>query len=155
MYGFCLKLLGMIKLPAALAVLSMVLTFASAYASNINPTTTLNDELRPEPSESDLAAPRFATAIDDLPLMPGLNLIENNDVVFNSASAGRLVETDAVGAVDIDDVYNFYQRTLPQLGWTFMSMRAYSRNKEILHIDAHADGKNTTVHFALMPVAQK
>jgi hypothetical protein len=144
------------KLPARLAMLGLlacVCSIVPAAAAQINRTTTLNDEAPPAPTETDLTTPKFATAIDDLPLMPGLNLMENNDIIFGSPGVGRIVETEAVGAVDIDDVYNFYARTLPHMGWKSIDMRRYRRDQDLLRIDAHADGKNTVVHFAIHPLS--
>jgi len=135
-------------------VFAMALLAAPCPAAEINHATTLNDQLQSSPSANDLSQPQFATAIDDLPLMPGLNLVQSNDVVFSSGQ-DRIAATDAIGAVDVDDVYHFYRRTLPQLGWKYITMRRYHRNNEVLSIDAHADGKTTSVHFAVHPVEGK
>ena len=44
----------------------------------------------------------FAKVIDDLPLMPGLQLVEGEDVLFAEPVLGRIAETTAEGPVDID-----------------------------------------------------
>jgi len=100
------------------------------------------------------AAPstRFTKAIEDLPLMPGLELVENNDVVFIFGS-NRIAQTTAKGYVDIDSVYYFYQDTLPQLGWLQIRPKLYSRDHELLHVEAssaNADGV-TYVRFEVEP----
>lgn len=122
-------------------------------ASELNQTTTLMDEEKPVPAapvaQSD--QPQFAQVIDDLPLMPGLQLEQNNDVLFVTPRDGRIAKTEAIGPVDIDDIYRFYRKTLPQLGWKSVDARSFSRENEILRIDAKADDKSTRVIFSVIP----
>jgi hypothetical protein len=97
--------------------------------------------------------PRFTNVIEDLPLMPGLQLMEDEDVLFVTPHSGRIAETNAIGSVDIDDVYKFYRRSLPHLGWKVVDSRTYVREGEKLRIDAHANAKITTVRFTVKPVS--
>ena len=111
---------------------------------------------KPRPSVVGLQAPdaQFANAIEDLPLMAGMEVVPENDVVF-IFGRNRLVQTTARGRVDIDSVYYFYQESLPQLGWKEISPRLYERGNEQLHVDAssaNADGM-TYVRFEVKPVA--
>jgi len=95
---------------------------------------------------------RFTKAIEDLPLMAGLELIEDDDVVFVFGS-NRIAQTTAKGLVDIDTVYYFYQDTLPQLGWQQSNPKLYVRDHELLHVEAssaNADGM-TYVRFEVEP----
>ena len=94
---------------------------------------------------------QFASVIDDLPLMPGLKTEEDKDVLFVEPHEGRIAETEATGAVDINEVYNFYRRSLPHLGWKVVDGRTYEREGERLRIDAEASGKITTVQFTVKP----
>ena len=94
----------------------------------------------------------FAKAIEDLPLMPGLELDDGHDILFIFGS-NRIAQTTAKGFVDIDGVYYFYQDTLPQLGWTQITARLYERGSELLHVDAssaNSDGL-TYVTFEVEP----
>jgi hypothetical protein len=130
-------------------VLAVMAAPVSVSASNLNDTTNLRDtELAPDLPDT---APQFVPSIDDLPLMPGLKPLTDADTLFVVPRDGRIADSAAVGPVDIDDVYKFYRRSLPQLGWKVITMRSYERNGEHLHINAHADGKITTVHFSLNP----
>ena len=86
--------------------------------------------------------------------MPGLLLVEDDDVLFTTEKAGRIAETTAEGEVDIDDMYMFYRRSLPQLGWKPLDARSYQRDNEILRLDAHADGRVTTVQFSVTPAGK-
>lgn len=95
---------------------------------------------------------RFSKAIEDLPLMPGLEVEKDQDMVF-VFGAERIAQTTVFGRVDVDDVYYFYQDTLPQLGWIEITPRLYERNGERLHIQArssNADGM-AYVRFEVEP----
>jgi hypothetical protein len=94
----------------------------------------------------------FAKIIDDLPLMPGLTVVEDKDVLFLMGPK-RIAQTTASGLVDVDDVYYFYEKSLPQLGWNRITPRLYERENETLHIEAkssNADGV-TIVQFSIEP----
>lgn len=60
------------------------------------------------------AATRFASAVEDLPLMAGLD--ETASAPFETAQ-GRIVRVEAAGSVRADAVRAYYAETLPQLGW--------------------------------------
>ena len=107
-----------------------------------------------KPSENK-AGTAFTTVIDDLPLMPGLEPVEEKDVLFLT-DTGRIAETVATGSVDVDDVYHFYQRSLPQLGWKKIDARTFARDGEILHLDVSSvTPKATTIaRFSVEPVRE-
>ena len=95
----------------------------------------------------------FLSGIDDLPLMPGLEEQTDLTLVFDSAE-GRYVEAYAVGNVTELAVSQFYQQSLPQLGWLHDGLVTYQRDGEILVIlsSPSPDGSSaTTVRFALSP----
>lgn len=125
-------------------------------AAEVNRTTTLMDEEWPTPEAPPPATeqPQFAKVIDDLPLMPGLQLDQDDDVLFATSDSGRIAETEAVGSVDVDDVYRFYRKTLVQMGWKILDARSFRREGDILRIDAKADDKKTRVLFSITPANQ-
>jgi hypothetical protein len=104
-------------------------------------------------SSSNAAPPQFTKVIDDLPLMPGLELVDDEDVLFDAPGSGRIAETNAMGPVDTDDVYKFYKKSLPHLGWHAAGSNTYRRNNEELRIDARANQKITLVTFTVRPLA--
>jgi hypothetical protein len=85
-------------------------------------------------SQSAMAEDTFLSAIEDLPLMDGLNEVEGVGVTFDSPS-GRIVEALTMGKVDKNDVSTFYSQTLPQLGWTETAPHQFSREGEILILE--------------------
>jgi hypothetical protein len=97
-----------------------------------------------------LAADRFVSGIDDLPLMPGLTEIDGSATVF-SKPEGRIVEVTATGAVSRDAMRAFYDRTLPELGWHRQAAGSWQRENERLQFDMRDDKKGLVIQFSLTP----
>jgi len=98
--------------------------------------------------------PRFAKAIEDLPLMPGLEIQDDKDVLF-IAGPKRIAQTTAAGMVDIDEVYHYYRSSLPQLGWKEIDARTYERVGERLRIEVRGNNPSglTIARFSVEPVS--
>jgi hypothetical protein len=90
----------------------------------------------------------FLKEVDDLPLAPGL--VEVPGGTLFDAAQGRIVEASAQGRLMEIEVRQFYDESLPQLGWTQVGSSTYRRDKEELHID-YTEGMPMTVHFSLAP----
>ena len=131
------------KFGFASIVFLMSVTSIPAGASNLNATSDLVDEGR----DVNATENTEQTVLEDVPLMQGLRSDEEKDLLRILPDSGTSNESVAVGVVDVDDVYNFYKRTLPNAGWQSMGARDYMRGNETLHINAQADGKMTTVMF--------
>jgi len=126
------------KIRFAILLLAACLA-TSARADNLNTESTLADEgIEPGPTP--------ATILDGIPLMEGLQLNPDKDLikVLPDRPSPTVI---AVGIIDVDSIYNFYKRTMPPLGWQATSGRDYAKGNESLHINAHADGKLSTVTF--------
>lgn len=98
------------------------------------------------------AAETFLTAIEDVPLAPGLAEQATGGMVFDSPT-GRIVEAVASGTVPADEVGTFYAQTLPQLGWTNAGKMIFKRDNETLRITVEPARQKgaTTVRFNLAP----
>jgi hypothetical protein len=96
----------------------------------------------------------FVTTISDLPLMQGLETIADKDVLFETPG-GRIAETTAQGSVAVTDVYVYYARILPQLGWQKTYHNSWSRQGEDLRVEASAENGMTTVKFSEKPLTEK
>ncbi len=99
---------------------------------------------------------QFAKSIEDLPLMSGLRVMDEKDVLFISKS-GRIAETVLEGEADIEDIYDFYSEALPQLGWKQIDPKTYEREKERLYIEASGiqhPKAVSVVKFSVRPTAQ-
>lgn len=123
--------------------------FVPLHAAELNHASTLVDT--GGPATSPAPETRFDPVIDDLPLMEGLSPVPEEATLFVAPHAGRIAESMTEGLVDVDEVYMFYRRTLPHLGWQRLDNRTYHRHGEKLRIDAHADGKVTKVRFSIKP----
>ncbi|HYB58235.1 MAG TPA: hypothetical protein VEK12_18910 [Alphaproteobacteria bacterium] len=96
------------------------------------------------------AAEAFVTGTEDVPLMPGLAIVDGAGVVFDTPQ-GRIVEAYAKGKAQRDAVLDFYAATLPQLGWQALSRTSYRREGEILRLELYEEGGGLTLRFYLSP----
>lgn len=106
------------------------------------------------------AEPVFMTGFEDLPLMDGLKQSEDAAVAFDSPG-GRIIEAYAQGErIEKQKVTEFYDKTLPQLGWTRLRKKtqassfSYTREGEELTISVD-DGTPATVRFELMTMEKE
>ncbi len=85
-----------------------------------------------------LSLPAFATDyltdITDLPLPAKFVEAKDKSTVFDSA-VGRVVTAYASGPGSADSVHDFYDDTLPQLGWKQTDEGNWRRDKQTLKID--------------------
>lgn len=95
----------------------------------------------------------FTKSIEDLPVMKGLEVVEDKDLLVLFGDA-RIAETTLKGRVDVDSVYYFYRDTLPSLGWTPLSMKLYERGEEYLHLEVNSANREgmTYVTFSITPI---
>lgn len=130
----------------------VTLVSASAGAAQLNTKSTLIDTVPETAIEGRM---HFTKVIEDLPLMPGLEPVETEDVLFEEPVMGRIAQTSAIGSIDIDELYKFYASALPSLGWKRVDAKNYVRGNDRLRIEAHAEGKVTSVKFSVRPVETK
>lgn len=101
-----------------------------------------------------LAGPVLAAAfferLDDVPVMPALQPVDNAGIEFDAPS-GRIVEAYAIGAVKRQAVLDFYRGTLPQLGWRVGAGNAFRREGEMLRLDFFGPDGELTVRFTVSP----
>lgn len=96
------------------------------------------------------AAPRFLTAIADLPLGPGLAERVEEGVVFENRD-GRIVRASVVGRISEAAARRFYRRALPELGWAPAGTDRFVREGEMLRLEfARSDGR-LRLRFTLAP----
>jgi hypothetical protein len=107
---------------------------------------------RPAAAETAADAPApapFIERLGDVPLMPGLSIVDDGGVDFD-APGGRIVEVTAAGAVPRAAVLHFYRQSLPPLGWNGRDL-VYQREGEKLRIELAGAGARTEVRFFLTP----
>ena len=96
------------------------------------------------------AADAFVAGTEDLPLMPGLAMVKDAGLVFDTPQ-GRIVEAYAKGNTTRKAVLEFYDQTLPQLGWKAAGIALYRREVEALRLELYQEKDWLTVRFYLAP----
>ena len=95
------------------------------------------------------------SGFEDLPLMDGLKQTEDDAVSFDAPS-GRIIEAYAQsGVTGKQKIEDFYNKTLPQLGWKRLPRKgssspvSYEREGEVLTISIDDEGTPVSVRFEL------
>jgi hypothetical protein len=95
------------------------------------------------------SAAEYLKAVTDLPLATGLKEQADKATVFDTP-LGRIVNAYATGNVAPEAVLDFYDETLPALGWDRQKAGTYQRKNEILKIDVWGpDQGPTNVSYTL------
>jgi hypothetical protein len=95
-------------------------------------------------------AAAFFSAIEDLPLAPGLAEVPGTATVFDKP-AGRIVQLLATGPVERDAVLRFYADALPQLGWSRTGAGGWRRENEALTLEVRPRGRDAEVRISITP----
>ena len=93
----------------------------------------------------------FLPGLEDVPAHPGLKLEREDGVVFDSP-AGRIVEIFATSTLTRKQIGDFYNATLPELGWQAMGNNLFHREEEQLTLDFFGTDGNISVRFTLAPL---
>ncbi len=94
---------------------------------------------------------RFFEDLDDLPLMGGLQEMEEAGLAFDKPG-GRIGEVYAEGSVPAERVRRFYSETLPQLGWQPAGEGRFVREGEQLSLQVSEAQGTTTLRLSLSPL---
>lgn len=95
----------------------------------------------------------YLQEVSDMPLPAGFTEDAAAGVAFDKPE-GRIVETEAHGALAHAEVVAFYRATLPQLGWTASGPAdalTWRREGEALRLDIAARGGETVIRFHIAP----
>lgn len=94
----------------------------------------------------------FFTAIEDLPLMPGMVEKVDDATVFDTPE-GRVILTTATVQANKEQVVTFYRQALLGLGWEPFPQTPiiYARDNETLLIEVAQEGNTATVRFHINP----
>lgn len=77
--------------------------------------------------------PRQLQWVGDVPIMPQLAVEPGMGFTFDSPE-GRIVTIFASGAVDAENLHDYYMMALPPLGWRQVARGRFSRDGEILQL---------------------
>ena len=92
----------------------------------------------------------FFSAIEDMPLAPGLTEAPGASTVFDKAD-GRIVQLVATGPVAQDKVLQFYADALPQLGWRQADAKTWRRERENLILEVRPKGRDAELRISITP----
>lgn len=105
----------------------------------------------PAKAAESVAGPAFFEALYDVPVMPGLEEIPDQAMLFDKPG-GRIASVVAGSkTVDAAQVSRFYAESLPQLGWKKTAENQYVRGDDKLVVDITKRPPLTVVHFTLSP----
>lgn len=113
--------------------------------------TELPSKHTPAKVEHLRASEDFVQGSEDIPLLVGMEKISEDSLGFDSNS-GSIMSSSYATKIDLEKVKNFYQKTLPQMGWRIsksdLGKSKFRRDKEKLEIDfVNQDGKDVVRFF--------
>jgi hypothetical protein len=95
--------------------------------------------------------PVFFEALYDVPVMPGLEEVKEQAMLFDKPD-GRIASVVAASkSLNASDISRFYDESLPQLGWKKTAQNQYVRGVDRLVMDLTKSPPLTVVHFTLSP----
>lgn len=95
----------------------------------------------------------FFDDLGDVPKMQNMQYIDEGLIVFDSPF-GRFIELFVLSGDDSQKIINYYQQSLPELGWQQQSATQFQRHNELLVIDffkASNQPSHIIVRFTLSP----
>lgn len=104
-----------------------------------------------------LAAPaaaetgRYFEALYDVPVMPGLEELPDQAMLFDKPDGRIASVVAATKTVKEADIRRFYEDTLSQMGWRKASGNQYVRGGDRLSMEIAVRPPLTVVHFTLEP----
>ena len=102
---------------------------------------------------------QFVPGFEDIPLMPDMEVDEEGQVLFDTAS-GRIAEINVATTHPRQAVQKYYHDTLTQLGWHALDDFKFRREKEKLQLNL-SEGKDKSnqhmllVEFELSPISNE
>lgn len=98
---------------------------------------------------------QFVPGFEDIPLMSGMEVDEEGQVLFDTTT-GRIAETTVATTQSQDAVRKFYQGTLTQLGWQKIEDFKFRREGEELTLKITKQSAGTLIiEFELSPIPKK
>lgn len=105
----------------------------------------------PALAQTGAAAPVFFEALYDVPVMPGLEELKDQAMLFDKPDGKIASVVAASRALSAADVASFYEATLPQLGWKKTTQNQYVRGDDRLVMEITRTPPLTVIQFTLSP----
>ena len=110
--------------------------------------------MNPAVSRSDSGYQSYFSALPDVPMMSGMEEVEDQTFVFDKAE-GKVVETAGFLAESSpEELEKFYREALGQLGWKPFKTGVFVRDHEMLSLRVTKVGNGELVKFQLAPLSR-
>ena len=93
---------------------------------------------------------KFITGIEDLPIFDSLEIDEDNLIIFDKADS-RLITVNLSGSVNLEEVKDYYESILPNLGWKMRNKKEYVRDAEVLKLEYEVKNKKVYLTLQIKP----
>lgn len=121
----------------------------------------LEQPVKPAITSTELTAIDFVKGSEDIPLLTNLELVESDNVDFDSES-GSFATVEYRSQIDLEAVQGFYLKTLPQMGWNLTkndlrhsNFTRENENVKIEFVESDEEGGDDLVVFSLSSVTRK
>lgn len=107
-------------------------------------------------ANEEITATEFVKGSEDIPLVNKLEILENENVDFDSSS-GRISRVEYKSSINLETVQEFYLKTLPQMGWKLVqndqNRSLFTREGQKLEIQffTSEEEKSDIVKFSINP----
>ncbi|PZO87077.1 MAG: hypothetical protein DI626_04805 [Micavibrio aeruginosavorus] len=97
------------------------------------------------------AEERFFEALYDVPVMPGMEEVPGQSMLFDKPDGRIAVVVAATKVAKPAEVSAFYDETLTQMGWKKVGVNQYLRGEQRLGIKIEGATRASVVNFTLEP----
>lgn len=98
-----------------------------------------------------VTATTYFNYLHDVPVMQGLEVLEEQSTVFDKPEGRIVVQIARAGGVSEKQISSFYAATLPSLGWKQIADNVYYREQERLTLTFQKNRDGILVTFFVSP----
>jgi hypothetical protein len=93
---------------------------------------------------------RFIDGLEDIPVFKDMKYVEDSLVLFDKID-GRYVSSELIGEYNKEEISEFYNNILPNLGWRKFETLRFKRGNEILEIKFKETDNKISATFSISP----
>tara|TARA_B100000900_G_C20564306_1_gene710344 strand:+ start:1199 stop:1555 length:357 start_codon:yes stop_codon:yes gene_type:complete len=93
---------------------------------------------------------KIINGLEDIPIFKDMEYVEDSLILFDKID-GRYVSTEIVGNYKKDEVFEFYYKILPNLGWKLKDSQKFERANETLELKSKNINNKISIIFNLYP----
>tara|TARA_B100000287_G_C20169157_1_gene597500 strand:+ start:111 stop:464 length:354 start_codon:yes stop_codon:yes gene_type:complete len=94
---------------------------------------------------------RFINGLEDIPIFKEMKYVEDSLVLFDKID-GRYVSSEIKGYYNKNEIIEFYNQILPNLGWQMSTNLIFKRGNEILEMSFSENSGMVSVIFSIYPI---